>query len=253
MDLDGKVAIVTGSASGVGAATARLLAARGCRVVVNYTRSEGEAIAVQADCAAAGADAILCRANVAEDVDCRRMVQAAMDRWNRLDVLVNSAGTSKLVPHADLDGLTADDFRRIYAVNTIGPYQMVRAARPHLAASGDGAVVNVSSGAGIGGRGSSIAYAASKAALNQLTLQLAVILAPAVRVNTVCPALIEGRWMRSLQGDRYEQYLADSRARMPLKRVTTPDEVARTILWLVAGAITMTGEIVSMDAGQHLL
>lgn len=253
MELDGKVAIVTGSASGVGAATACRLAARGCRVVVNYTKSEAEATAVQAACIAAGSDAILCRANVAEDADCRRMVALAVGKWGRLDVLVNSAGTSKLVPHADLDGLTAEDFRRIYAVNTIGPYQMMRAARAHLTASGDGAVVNVSSGAGIGGRGSSIAYAASKAALNQLTLQLAVILAPTVRVNTVCPALIEGRWMRSLQGDNYDTYLAEARGRMPLGRVSTPDDVARTVLWLIAGATTMTGEIVSMDAGQHLL
>jgi 3-oxoacyl-[acyl-carrier protein] reductase len=168
-------------------------------------------------------------------------------------VLVNSAGASKLVPHADLDGLTADDFRRIYAVNAIGPFQMMRAAAPHLRASGDGAVVNVSSGAGIGARGSSIAYAASKAALNNLTLQMARVLAPEVRVNTVCPALIEGRWMRSLLGNRYEEHLAQARGRNPLRRVCTPEDVARTILWLIDGAGTLTGECLSMDGGQHLL
>ena len=253
MRLDGAVAIVTGSASGVGAATARLLAARGCRVVINYTRSEAEAMAVRDGCVAAGAAAMLCRANVAEDGDCRRMVAAAVERWGRLDVLVNSAGASKLVPHADLDGLSADDFRHIYAVNAIGPFQMMRAAAPHLRTSGDGAVVNVSSGAGIGARGSSIAYAASKAALNNLTLQMARVLAPEVRVNTVCPALIEGRWMKSLLGDRYETHLKDARARNPLRRVSTADDVARTVLWLIADAGTLTGECLSMDAGLHLL
>ena len=253
MRLDGCVAIVTGSASGVGAATARMLAARGCRVVVNYTRSEADAEAIRSACVAAGAEAMLCRADVAEDADCRRMVAMAVDRWGRLDVLVNSAGTSKLVPHASLDGLSADDFRRIYAVNAIGPFQMMRAAAPHLRATGNAAVVNVSSGAGIGARGSSIAYAASKAALNNLTLQLARVLAPEVRVNTVCPALIEGRWMRTMLGDRYETHLEQARARNPLRRVCTADDVARTILWLIADAGTLTGECLSMDGGQHLI
>lgn len=253
MRLQGAVAVVTGSASGVGAATARMLAGRGCRVVVNFSRSDAEAEAVRAACVDAGVDAIACRADVSNDADCRRLVAAAVERWGRLDVLVNSAGASKLVPHADLDGLTADDFRRIYAVNTIGPFQTMRAAAPHLRASGDAAVVNVSSGAGIGARGSSIAYAASKAALNNLTLQMARVLAPEVRVNTVCPALIEGRWMKSLLGERYEAHLAQARGRNPLRRVCTPEEVACTILWLIDGARTLTGECLSMDGGQHLL
>ena len=166
MDIKGGAAIITGSATGIGAATARALAAAGCRVAVNYTRSRDEAEATAAACRAAGADAITVRADVADDTDCRRLVAETMDAFGRLDVLVNSAGITKFVSGSDLDGLSAEDFQRIYAVNAIGPYQMARAAAPHLKAQGKGAVVNVSSTAGIFGSGSSIAYAMSKAALN---------------------------------------------------------------------------------------
>jgi 3-oxoacyl-[acyl-carrier protein] reductase len=196
---------------------------------------------------------MLCRDDVSSDDDCRRMVAAAAERWGRLDVLVNSAGTTKFVPHSNLDGLDAEDFQRIYAVNTIGPFQMARAAAPHMRSAGAGAIVNVSSGAGIYGRGSSIAYGASKGALNNLTLALARVLAPEIRVNAVCPTLVDTRWMRTLMGEDYEKRIAATRAKVPLHKVCSPEDVAETILWLVAGAGTMTGELILMDGGQHLL
>ncbi|MDE2464675.1 MAG: SDR family NAD(P)-dependent oxidoreductase, partial [Alphaproteobacteria bacterium] len=192
--LDGKTAIVTGSASGIGAATAMRLASRGARVLVNYAKSAAEAEEVVATIRAAGGTADAVKANVAEDSDCRGLVQAAVTRWGGIDILINNAGTTKFAAHHDLDALSAEDFAHIYAVNTIGPFQMVRAARAALAASGDGTVVNVSSIAGVLGMGSSIAYAASKGALNTMTLSLARALAPSIRVNAVCPGFVATAW-----------------------------------------------------------
>lgn len=253
MDIEGGVAIVTGSATGIGAACAKMLAARGCRVVINYTKSEAEAKETAAACEALGAEALLCQANVSSDDDCRRMAGAAVERWGRLDVLINSAGTTKRVPHGDLDGLSAEDFHDIYAINTIGPYQMIRAAAPHMRETGAGAVVNVSAGAGLHGGGSSIAYAASKGALNTITKSLARALAPEIRVNAVCPGLVRGRWLANLMGEEaYQKRVAQQEAEHPLRRTNSAEDVARAVLWLIEGADTMTGELVNMDAGEHL-
>ena len=145
MELKNAVCIVTGSASGIGAASAIMLAARGARVVVNYSKSEEAARATQKACEAAGAEALLLKADVAEDADCRRLAQAALDKWGRIDALVNNAGATKFANHADLDALSAEDFQRIYSVNVVGAYQMVRACAPAMKKSGRGAVVNVSS------------------------------------------------------------------------------------------------------------
>ncbi len=157
MNLDGKVAIVTGSATGVGAATATLLAAKGCNVVVNYSKSQAAAEATAEACAAAGAEALVVQGDVANDGACRALAQAAVDKWGHIDGLVNNAGTTVIVNHADLEGFTADDFQRLNSVNVIGAFQMTRAAAPHMKAAGAGAVVNISSIAGVTGMGSSIA------------------------------------------------------------------------------------------------
>src|SRR5437867_8427467 len=172
MSKDGLCAIVTGSASGLGAATAAILAKGGARIVVNYSNSKAEAEATADLCRTAGADVVVVQGDVSRDEDCRKIAAAAAP-FGRLDVLVNNAGTTKHVPHGDLDGLSAEDFQRIYAVNTIGPYQMIRAARGLLEAGAKAsgrpsAAVNVSSVAGISGGGSSVAYAASKGALDTM-------------------------------------------------------------------------------------
>lgn len=253
MDIEGGVAIVTGSATGIGAASAKMLAERGCRVVINYTKSQAEAEETAAACEALGSEALLCQANVASDDDCRRMAGAAVERWGRLDVLINSAGTTKRVPHGDLDGLSADDFHDIYAINTIGPYQMIRAAAPHMREAGAGAVVSISAGAGLHGGGSSIAYAASKGALNTITKSLARVLAPEIRVNAVCPGLVRGRWLANLMGEEaYKDRVARQEAEFPLRRTNSAEDVARAAMWLIEGADTVTGELVNMDAGEHL-
>ncbi len=254
MDIKGKAAIVTGSATGIGAATAKRLAAGGCNVVINYTKSKTEAEATRAECEGLGAQAISHRADVSNDADCRAMVQAAIDAWGRLDILVNNAATTRACPHDDLEGLTGEDFKRIYAVNTIGPYQMARAVAPHLKASGQGAIVNVSAGAGITGKGSSIAYAASKGALNTMTISLARVLAPEIRVNVVCPSLVEGRWMLEVLGeDGYANTVERTIAANPLNIVNSSDHVAECIVWLVESGQTMTGERFNMDGGHHLI
>jgi 3-oxoacyl-[acyl-carrier protein] reductase len=239
MDIRGKAAIVTGSASGIGAATAKMLAAAGCRVAVNYAKSRDGAEAAQAD--------------VSKDADCRRLVGEAMKAFGRLDVLVNSAGTTKFVAAGNLDGLSAEDFQRIYAVNSIGPFQMARAAAPHMKAAGLGAIVNVSSTAGIFGSGSSIAYAMSKAALNTLTIALARALAPEVRVNAVCPGFVQGRWhLQNLDAAEYEAHVREWQERSPLRKAATPEEVAGVVTGLITGPDLMTGQIVVCDAGANM-
>ena len=253
MDIRGGVTIVTGSATGVGAAAAKLLASRGCNVVINYTKSEAEAKETQAECEALGVQTLLCQADVSKDADCRRMVAETIAKWGRVDALINNAGTTQFVNHANLEGLDADDFQRIYAVNVIGPFQMTRAVTPHMKAAGRGAVVNVSSVAGVMGVGSSIAYTASKGALNTMTLSLARALGPEIRVNTICPGFIQGRWLRGGMGDEvYEAAKAAQERTTPLRKAGTPEDMAEAAVWFIEGASLITGEILIVDAGAHL-
>ena len=254
MGIEGQVAVVTGSASGVGSATARLFAAKGCNVVVNYSRSEAEAKETEAACRAEGVETLLIQADVGDDAACRRIAGEAMDRWGRIDALVNNAGTTKYVSHADLEGLTPEDFERIFRVNVFGVYQMTRAVAPHMKAQGKGAVVNVSSIAGVYGNGSSVAYAASKGAVNTMTYSLARALAPEIRVNAICPGFISGRWQEAGMGstEKYEARVADVEKTTPLRRANSPEDIAETILWFVEGAHWVTGETLLVDAGSHL-
>ena len=253
MELKEGVVIVTGSATGVGAASAKMLASKGCNVVINYTRSEEEARETQGACEALGVETILCRADVSDDSDCRRMANEAIAKWGRIDGLINNAGTTHFVNHANLEGLTAEDFHRIYAVNVIGPYQMTRAVAAQMKAQGRGAVVNVSSIAGVMGVGSSIAYTASKGALNTMTLSLARALGPEIRVNTICPGFIQGRWLRGGMGDdAYEAAKAAQERNTPLRKAGTPEDMAQAAVWFIEGADLITGEILIVDAGSHL-
>ncbi len=252
MELKNAVCIVTGSASGIGAASAVMLAGKGARVVVNYSKSEEAARATLKACTDAGAEALLVQADVAQDADCRRLAQVALDQWGRIDALVNNAGTTKFANHADLEALSAEDFQRIYAVNVVGAYQMVRACAPAMKQGGRGAVVNVSSIAGKNGMGSSIAYAASKGALNTLTMSLARVLGPQIRVNAVCPGMVDTKWLREGYGPRYAAIEARYRQGTPLGRPGTPEEVAAVIVWLIEGADLITGDTIMVDSGMHM-
>lgn len=260
MAKDSLCAIVTGSASGLGAATAEILARSGARLVINYSSSKTEAEATAELCRKAGAaEVLVAQGDVSKDDDCRRIVAAASG-WGKLDILVNNAGTTKHVAHGNLDGLSAEDFQRLYAVNTIGPFQMVRAARSLLeaGASASGrpsAVVNISSVAGISGVGSSIAYAASKGALNTMTLSLSRALAPLIRVNTVCPGYIDTPWFTKGRGEEQAKQVRDSViAKVPLKVASSAEDIAQLVCFLAMPASSnMTGEVVRMDAGMHLI
>ncbi|MDP2640742.1 MAG: glucose 1-dehydrogenase [Betaproteobacteria bacterium] len=252
MELKDAVCIVTGSASGIGAASAIMLAGRGARVVVNYSKSEEAAGATLKACESAGAGALLVKADVAQDADCRRLAQAVLDKWGRIDALVNNAGVTKFANHADLEALCAEDFQRIYSVNVVGAYQMVRACAPAMKRGGRGAVVNVSSIAGKNGMGSSMAYAASKGALNTLTMSLARVLGPEIRVNAVCPGMVDSKWLREGYGPRYAAIEARYRNGTPLGRPGTPEEVAAVIVWLIEGADLITGDTIMVDSGMHM-
>ncbi len=248
-----KAALVTGSSSGVGAATACKLAALGYGVTINYANNREGAEASAAACQAEGAEALIVRADVADDDQCRALVAATIERFGRLDAVINNAGTTKFCEHRNLDGLTAEDFQRIYAVNTIGPFQVTRAAVPHLRKAGNAAVVNVASIAGITAIGSSIAYAASKAALINMTKSLARTLGPEIRVNAVCPGFIQGEWLATGMGTaRYEAAKAFLEQVTPLRATSDASTVADSILYFLTCAPLVTGETLLLDGGHHL-
>jgi NAD(P)-dependent dehydrogenase (short-subunit alcohol dehydrogenase family) len=259
MASDGLCVVITGAASGLGAATAAILARDGARIVINYSSSQKEAEATAELCRDAGAtEVIVVQGDVSKDDDCKSIVAAAQ-HWGRIDALINNAGVTKHVPHDDLDGLSAEDFQWIYGINTIGPYQMVRAARSLLEAGArasgrSSAVVNVSSMAGLTGAGSSVAYAASKGALNSITLSLARALAPLIRVNTVCPGYIDTPWFTKGRGAEAAAKVREAViAKVPLRIASTAQDIAGLICFLATSpSSNMTGELVRMDAGMHL-
>jgi ketoreductase RED2 len=240
--LAGQVAIVTGSSSGIGEATARRLAAEGARVVVNSSSSvqEGERLAASLP------EAVYVQASIADERHCRRLIDAALERFGRLDILVNNAGTTQVIPHADLDAVSDEAFRRILDVNLLGTWYMCRAALPHLRRSDAGVIVNVTSIAGIRPTGSSIPYAVSKAALNHLTLLLARVSGP-VRVNAVAPGLVRTPWTKDWEGLH-----AQVAANAPLGRSATAEDIADAIYGVV-GSRYMTGEVVLVDGGLALI
>jgi 3-oxoacyl-[acyl-carrier protein] reductase len=235
-----KVAIVTGGNSGAGEATALELAKRGWQVaVMSRSKFQKEGIlSVQGD--------------VAQDADCRRAAKTVLDKWGRIDALVNCAGTTKVVKHDDLEGLSADDILGIFRVNLVGPYQMIRACAPALKKA-RGCVVNVSSVASILGTGSSIAYAASKAALDTMTFSLARALGPDIRVNIVAPGFMRTSWWIGLLGaDGAAEQERRYAERAPLKAAPEPPDVAEAICWLLEGARRVSGQIIYVDGGMHI-
>ncbi len=248
-----KVCVITGSSSGIGAATARLFAGNGWDVVVNYSRDAAPAAQVADECRQLGAEVVIVKADISKDDDCRQMAADVETAWGRADVLVNNAGTTRFVALKDLDGLSAQDFQDIYAVNVIGSYQMTRALVPLLKQHPVTAVVNISSIASMMGTGSSIAYMASKGALNAMTIGLARALGPQIRVNAIAPGFVESPWLRNGLGDaRYEARRESYKERAALGEIITPDDVAQAAWWLGVGARKTTGEILLVDSGLRL-
>ncbi len=248
-----KVCVVTGSSSGIGAATARLYARNGWNVVVNYSRDAAPAEAVAQECRDLGADVLVLKADISQDEVARHMAAEVEARWGRADVLVNNAGFTKFVDLKDLDGLQAEDFHRIYAVNVIGAYQMTRAFVPLLKKHPVTGVVNISSIASMLGTGSSIAYMASKGALNAMTVGLARALGPDIRVNAIAPGFVETPWLQNgLGAERYDASVKSYKARATLEAVVSPQDVAEAAWWLGAGAAKTTGEVLLVDGGIRM-
>jgi 3-oxoacyl-[acyl-carrier protein] reductase len=248
-----KVCVITGSSSGIGAASAILFARRGWDVCVNYSREREPAEKVAAACSGYGADVLIERADVSDNAQCLQMAARVKERFGRCDTLVNNAGTTKFVELTDLEGLDAADFQKIYAVNVIGPFQMTRAFAPLLRDNADAAVVNVSSIAPLLGGGSSIAYIASKGALNALTLVLAKVLGPQIRVNVVAPGMVDSPWLRNGLGpERFEAMLRSYESTSALGTLVLPEDVAETVYYLGAVASKTTGEVHLVDGGRRI-
>ena len=243
------VALITGGGTGVGQACATQLAERGFDVVVNYSRSSIEAEQTVAQLVERGSNALAYQCDVSNDAEVRQMIVAIEQRFGRLDVLVNNAATTHFIPHTDLEAMTEEMWDRILAVNTKGPFFCTRAAAQLLAVSGKGAVVNVSSVAGQTGAGSSVAYCASKGALNTMTKSLARVLAPKIRVNAVCPGPIDSRWIRKGNPNWDLEKMVAS---LPLPRASQPRDIADAVLYLAIGTNMMTGQLLVVDGGQTL-
>lgn len=241
-----KVALVTGAATGIGRAVAVRFARHGFAVAVNYSRSEKDAEETLAEVRKLGVPGILCRANVADDAAVREMVARCQNELGGLDVLVNNAGMTHFIDHTQLDALTEVVWDEILGVNLKGTFYCCRAAMPLLQERG-GNIVNVTSVAAQTGQGSSIAYAASKAAVNCLTKSLARAFAPRVRVNAVAPGPVLTRWLKG-----HEEAVAQFVKAAPLQRAADPDDIADTVLYLALGTTLTTGQIVVVDGGRTM-
>ncbi|MDR3506892.1 MAG: SDR family NAD(P)-dependent oxidoreductase [Caulobacteraceae bacterium] len=255
-DFDGLIVVVTGASTGLGRAIAVETATRGAKaVIINYARSADEAAETADLVRAKGAEAVLVQADVADDAGCQAIAAAAQP-FGRIDALFNNAGVTKFAQnHADLDAVSAEDFLRLYQVNVVGAFQMIRAARALLeAGSAPGAVVNTSSIAGVLGVGSSVPYAASKGALNTMTMSLARALAPKIRVNAVCPGFIDTPWFgRNMEPESLERLRKGVAGGTPLQVASTAEDIAASAVFLASPQSRhVTGETLIVDAGAHL-
>ncbi|MEM8616286.1 MAG: SDR family NAD(P)-dependent oxidoreductase [Pseudomonadota bacterium] len=258
-DLAGRKALVTGSATGLGRSIAVMLAERGADLIINCTRSVTEAEETVALCNAHGAQTQLVPADVSTDEGCAALANAAK-RWGQLDILVNNAGITRHArDHSDLKALSRADFLDTYAVNVAGPYLMLQACEDvlqaaHRASGRASTVLNVSSIAGVTGIGSSVAYAATKGALNTMTLSLARALAPAIRVNAICPGFIGTRWFKDeMDASSYARLEEGVAKSVPLNVASSPDDIAASALFFLTDASRhVTGETLLVDAGMHL-
>ena len=244
--LAGKVAIVTGGSSGIGAASVKLFAAAGARVVVGYNKGAERAAALIAGLPGEGHRAM--HLPLEDSAQIRKVAQAVGDQFGRADILVNSAGFTRMVPHHDLDALDDDLIDAVLTANVRGPFATIRAFVPLLRRSGDAVIVNISSGAAQHGTGSSIIYGASKAALNTMSMALARVLGPEIRVVIVAPGMVHTGFVPG----RTEEMMAAAAAATPLKRAIEAHDVALAVLACATHLTHTTGSIITVDAGRHL-
>lgn len=256
MIFQGAVAVLTGSGrkNGVGSSIAELLAMKGCNILINCIKNKEQADKVAEICRNHGVDAQVFIGDLTDLTICQAMAEYVENRWGRTDIIVNCLGYTKGASYEDLSSLTSDDFDKMFRVNAIAPYLVVQAFQKMLKKSGDAAVVNISSAAGLTGKGSSIAYAASKGAENTLTLALAQALSPEVRVNAICPSFIDSSWWEETFKGREEQYkglISRMKQGNLLNRVLEPVDVAKAVISVIDNKC-MTGELIRLDAGAHV-
>ena len=246
------VAIVTGASRGVGKAVAILLAEKGWNLTLTCSSSLEEAQKVAKECNDLGVETLVLTADVSDELKCQETVQKTIDKWKRLDTLVNNAGRTVFNAHENLAGLSSEDFVEIYKTNTVGPYMMIKEAEEFLRQSPNASIVNIASIAGVIGVGSSIAYVASKGALVMMTKSLAKALGP-IRINAICPGFIEGEWLKTGLGDEtYEATKSFIESSTPLSMVCNPEKVAKGVWFFIEDAVATTGETLILDGGFHL-
>jgi len=239
-------ALITGGGTGIGKAVALELAKLGVNVAVNYSRSADEAQATVKEIESLGASGIAVKADVADDNEVRAMIETVYNHFGRINYLVNSAGTTEYVTMSDLESLKPEHWSRIMDINVKGLFAVCRAAVPHLRKT-HGSIVNITSVAGITGMGSSIAYAASKAAAISVTKSLARVLAPEVRVNSVAPGIVMTRWVEGR-----EEHVKKLGEHTPLGRCCNAGDVAAVVVPLLVSAAMMTGQTVVVDGGAFM-
>lgn len=249
MNEEDRTALVTGASRGIGRSIALALAKRGYSVVINYATSKAAAEATAAEAEAAGAKTLLCQCDVGDDASVRGMFHAIEKEFARLDVLVNNAGTTIDTPPQDFEGVSVEAWDRVFAVNVRGLFLVTRAATPLLKRAPNACIVNTASIAGLRPGAQPLPYAASKAAVVNLTKTLAAALGPDIRVNAVAPGWIEGDWMKRALGDNYERLMERRARQTPLRRCVTADDVAETVMALIETNRFVTGEIIVVDGG----
>ncbi|MFP7732105.1 SDR family NAD(P)-dependent oxidoreductase [Priestia aryabhattai] len=245
-DFTNKVFIITGGGTGVGKATALKLADKGAKLVINYSASEKEAKKVVEEIVEKGNMAFAFKANVAVEHEVNEMIHQTIVQFGRLDGLVNNASITAQIPMNDLESATDDVWDSLYAVNVKGMFHCVKAVAPHMKKQKSGAIVNVGSVAGTTGIGSSIPYAASKAAIHTMTKSLAIALAPDIRVNCISPGAVDTRWWSGNEDKMYQ--LAGN---LPLQRISSPEDIADAILFQLKQE-SVTGQVFTIDNGQTL-
>ncbi len=241
-----RVALITGSATGVGRACAVRFAQLGFAVIVNYSKSEDDAVETARLCEEFGVPVQVIAATVADDAQVKGMIHHVAEAFGGIDVLINNAGTTHFIAHDDLDSVTDEIWDEIFQVNVKGAFYCSRAAMPYLKAR-QGSIVNVSSVAGLSGQGSSIPYCASKGALNTLTKSLARAFGPDVRVNAVAPGPILTRWLEGRDA-QIQKYLEQA----PLGKAATPEDIADAVVFLAVGTALTTGQVLVVDGGRTM-
>ncbi|HZK83108.1 MAG TPA: SDR family oxidoreductase [Desulfosporosinus sp.] len=244
--LQGRIALITGGGTGIGRAIALILARSGVHIALNFSRSEEDALKSCQEIQAIGVRCSIYKADVAQDTEVRLMVSQVVTDYGKLDILINNAGMTHFVEHTDLEGMKEEYWDDIMGVNVKGMFFCCRAVAGELKKSG-GCIVNITSIAGLTGLGSSIAYAASKAAGISVTKSLARVLAPEVRVNAVAPGIVQTRWVEGK-----EDHIARLAAGTPLGRIAAPDDIAEVVFSLIAHAGFVTGQTIVVDGGSFI-